>query len=446
MKGTRNRLHGILALLAFGAVIAITMPAAASVTRAFKDTRHTKAFWHQATAKPAALGHGVRPVLKLRSQHVRSFELDRASMKNVLVARAARAHPRRAHQAARRLAPGPERQLPALRARAVGDHGAGPRAQASRDQDLQRPRHRRPRGDDPRRPEPARLPRVRALVDGAWYIDPYYHLDQSLYASYYGRDLSRTRRARSSSATPRAPSSRSTRATTTPTTPSPCTAAASRTNADVTITISDPEEHFATRTCTPRPTRGLVQRELRRRPRRQPRHAHRRGRRRQRLGLDELPGRARRRPDRRPADRRRPAHLPARADHRPGLRRLLRRPGERDGGQGRADQPRRPGLRGRPLDPPAADREQRPAQPRHLGRRDRAERALRRRGLLHAVAGHGLLEHDARAVRDRPDHRRLELRHRPPRARPAGRRRRQPRRRRPLEQGRRLHGHPDAGR
>jgi hypothetical protein len=24
---------------------------------------------------------------------------------------------------------------------------------------------------------------------GAWYIDPYYHLDQSLYASYYGRDL-----------------------------------------------------------------------------------------------------------------------------------------------------------------------------------------------------------------------------------------------------------------
>jgi hypothetical protein len=25
--------------------------------------------------------------------------------------------------------------------------------------------------------------------DGAWYIDPYYHLDDSLYASYYGRDL-----------------------------------------------------------------------------------------------------------------------------------------------------------------------------------------------------------------------------------------------------------------
>src|SRR5687767_1254428 len=30
---------------------------------------------------------------------------------------------------------------------------------------------------------------------GAWYIDPYYHLDQSLYASYYGRDLKDTAEA-----------------------------------------------------------------------------------------------------------------------------------------------------------------------------------------------------------------------------------------------------------
>ncbi len=28
-----------------------------------------------------------------------------------------------------------------------------------------------------------------ARTDGAWYIDPYYHLDHSLYASYYGRDV-----------------------------------------------------------------------------------------------------------------------------------------------------------------------------------------------------------------------------------------------------------------
>ena len=72
------------------------------------------------------------------------------------------------------------------------------------------------------------------------------------------------------------------------------------------------------------------------------------------------------------------------------------------------------------------------------------QRPVRRGGLLHAVAGDRLLEHEPGAVRDRPDHRRVQLRHRPPRARPAGRRRGQPRRRRALEQGRRLHGHPDA--
>ena len=25
--------------------------------------------------------------------------------------------------------------------------------------------------------------------DGAWYVDPYYHLDDSVYVSYFGRDL-----------------------------------------------------------------------------------------------------------------------------------------------------------------------------------------------------------------------------------------------------------------
>ena len=75
-----------------------------------------------------------------------------------------------------------------------------------------------------------------------------------------------------------------------------------------------------------------------------------------------------------------------------------------------------------------------------------AERPVRRGGLLHAVAGDRLLEHRPRPLRDRADHRRLELRHRPPRARPAGRRRRQPRRSRPREQGGRLHRDPDADR
>ena len=71
MKGTRNRLHGILALLAFGAVIAITMPAAASVTRAFKDTRHTKAFWHQARPSRRRWATASGPCSSCGRQHVR---------------------------------------------------------------------------------------------------------------------------------------------------------------------------------------------------------------------------------------------------------------------------------------------------------------------------------------------------------------------------------------
>ncbi len=69
-----------------------------------------------------------------------------------------------------------------------------------------------------------------------------------------------------------------------------------------------------------------------------------------------------------------------RADHRPRLRRLPRRAGERHPGEGHAHEPREPGLRGRPLDHAPADREHRPPEPEHVGRRDRAERTVRRRG------------------------------------------------------------------
>ena len=61
------------------------------------------------------------------------------------------------------------------------------------------------------------------------------------------------------------------------------------------------------------------------------------------------------------------AHLPARAGHRPDVRDLLRRPGQRHRGQGHADEPRQPDLRGRDGDPDGPDRRQRQAQPQHGG-------------------------------------------------------------------------------
>ena len=449
MKGTRNRLHGILALLAFGAVIAITMPAAASVTRAFKDTRHTKAFWHQATAKPAALGHGVRPVLKLRSQHVRSFALNRVSLHRVLAAaprertRAARLHPLVVSL------PAPNGNFQRFCAPAVGR--SWPPGLAATHPEI---KTYSGRGiDDPTATIHADLSPLgfHASVrspNGAWYIDPYYHLDQSVYASYYGRDVPAERdgHAASSSATPTRAELSVDKGYYHAADTSPCTAAASPANAAVTITISDPEEQLrvahaerAVRrlgafdaSFVADPDGNLETHIVEARP-----TATTRRRRATRSSATDDPT-----VDPPTGDVLRTYRLALITD--PGYADVLRRPGQRHGGEGRADQPRRPGLRGRPLDPAAADREQRPAEPRHVGAGDRAERAVRRGRVLHAVAGHGLLVDDARALRDRPDHRRVELRHRPPRARPAGRRRREPRRRRPLEQGRRLHRHPDA--
>ena len=78
-----------------------------------------------------------------------------------------------------------------------------------------------------------------------------------------------------------------------------------------------------------------------------------------------------------------------------------------------------------------------------LGPGDRAERAVRRCGLLHAVAGHRLLEHDARnrfVIGQIIGASNYDIGHLALGA--AGRRRREPRRRRPLEQGRGCTGIP----
>ena len=233
---------------------------------------------------------------------------------------------------------------------------------------------------------------------GAWYIDPYYRLDQSVYASYYGRDVQPRRR----SATPFV-----------------------ERDADGGRALGRPRLLPRGRHRDPlrqrlRPERRGHAHDLRSGGALRDAHADREADGSAPSRRASSPTRtaissthiveatdgdapasasyqvvARRPPDRRPADRRRPPHLPARADHRPGLRGLPRRLGERHRGEGRADEPRQPGLRGRPVDHAPADREQRPAQPRHVGRGDRAERALRHRRLLHAVAGH-------RAARARP--------------------------------------------
>src|SRR5512143_2536120 len=83
---------------------------------------------------------------------------------------------------------------------------------------------------------------------GAWYIDPYYQLDDSLYVTYYGRDLKEdphgTFVERDADVAELSVDHGYYHAADTVTIFGSGFAA----NANITITISDPEEHFAART------------------------------------------------------------------------------------------------------------------------------------------------------------------------------------------------------
>ncbi len=89
-------------------------------------------------------------------------------------------------------------------------------------------------------------------ANGAWYIDPYYHLDQSLYASYFGRDVPASARAplieRDADGAELSVDKGYYHAADTVTATGDGYAA----GATVTITISDPEGGFASRSLTAR--------------------------------------------------------------------------------------------------------------------------------------------------------------------------------------------------
>ena len=224
-RGGRERLRGrslttvFIGLLAAGAVLTISFGAGAGTNgpgAQGRARRTTRLLARRPRSKPECEAAGAEarsaPARQCARVHTRAHEPEASPRE-----RAARAHRGRAPDSARRLAARPERRVPALRARGVGGHGAGPRRKHPEIKTYSG------RGiDDPTATIHADLSPLgfHASVrspNGAWYIDPYYHLDQSVYASYYGRDAAgraarRLRRARRRTR----PSSRSTAATTTP--------------------------------------------------------------------------------------------------------------------------------------------------------------------------------------------------------------------------------------
>ena len=247
--------------------------------RLLKDTAKTKRFWARASKPRRVAGKKVA----VHARKFRSVKLDTPRLRSVL----ARA-PQERTAAARTnplvvSLPAPNGAFHRFALQRSADHGSGPREAPSGDQDLQRPRHHRPDGDDPRRRD-ARSgfhASVRS-ASGSWYIDPFYvGRNPSAYASYYARDAKDTNGSfveRDADSAELSVDEGYYHAADTVEVDGHGFAE----NAAITITISDPEERFASRTRArdlgrARRLRG----ELRRRSRRQPRHAHRRGERRQ---------------------------------------------------------------------------------------------------------------------------------------------------------------------
>ncbi len=199
MRNRTLRLHGgsprvrigagIGALLAFAAVIAFALPAAAGAKRhAFPDTHNTRSFWQQTPLRTATRVK-ARPALKLSVKSIQPYSLNRTALRRVLATapkeftRASRLRP----AVVSLPAPNGRFQRFALARSAIMSPGLARR----------HPEIRTYSGvgiDDPAATIAADLSPIgfHASVrspNGGWYIDPYLRNDAGVYVSYFGQQL-----------------------------------------------------------------------------------------------------------------------------------------------------------------------------------------------------------------------------------------------------------------
>jgi hypothetical protein len=180
---------GIVTLLAFAAVIAVVLPAAAGARRhAFPDTHHTRVFWHQTSLRTATKAK-ARPALELSVKRLNPYSLNRRALHRVLATapreftRAARLHP----AVVSLPAPDGRFQRFALARSAIMSPGLA----------RKHPEIRTYSGvgiDDPAATIAADLSPIgfHASVrspNGGWYIDPYLRDNPGFYVSYTGQQL-----------------------------------------------------------------------------------------------------------------------------------------------------------------------------------------------------------------------------------------------------------------
>jgi hypothetical protein len=238
MRGRRLTLG--LALLA---VAAIAIPAGAAGRPAGARAHSTAALWGHLSGKPAAVHQGRKP--QVHPKKYRALTLDRAGMSKTL-AKAGRERGRNAKAVVVSL-PAPNGTF--QRFKLFRSQIMAPRL-AAKHPDITT--YSGTGLDDRAATIHADLSKLgfHASVrspQGAWYIDPYYKLDQSLYVSYYGRDLPNTHGTfveRDADSAELSADEAYYHADDTVTLNGSGFAA----DADITITISDPEENFDSRT------------------------------------------------------------------------------------------------------------------------------------------------------------------------------------------------------
>ncbi|MEU8264950.1 M12 family metallo-peptidase [Micromonospora sp. NPDC048999] len=179
---SRSR-RGRTAALLVAALAALALPILSAPTTA-GAAPSADSPWRKATGKPAATRAGHKAAI--RAKRMTAYSLDRGSMKSLL-AKAPKEHVRALRQVVSLPAPDGTLQRfelvesPVMESKLAAAH---PEITTYAGKGV----------DDPTATIRADLTplgfhaSVRS-ANGAWYVDPYYHLDQSLYASYFGQDL-----------------------------------------------------------------------------------------------------------------------------------------------------------------------------------------------------------------------------------------------------------------
>jgi hypothetical protein len=244
----RSAAAAVAGLAALGALLAVTFAAGAGTAgRSLADVHATTTFWKQ-TARSAGKDAGLKPALHLTGS-VGSFSLQRANLKQVLAlapkerTRAARTAPlvvsfprpdgtfqRFTLERSSIMSPGLAKKHPEIttyRGLGLDDVGATIHADLS----------------------PIGFHASVRSAGGAWYIDPYFRQSQSVYVSYYGaqlRDLDGPFVERDAEGSELSVDRGYYHAADSV----ELHGSDFEHNATVTITISDPEETFASRTLT----------------------------------------------------------------------------------------------------------------------------------------------------------------------------------------------------